>query len=214
MLERGSRRGAALMTAVLFVVWANLHGGFVYGWVLIAVYLGGSLGELFWGTERALWRERVRTYGTMLISSAVATFLNPHGLELHRHLFGFFGTPFLRDNTSEFASPSFHEPAGKAFLVVLLLCLLFLPCTAARRCRAFPDLCGDRFRAHRCPEHSTLWAYGSSAPRTPFRRAVAPITRSARGARPIRDHSPQYCHTPLVVPVMLLMGSLALGGVG
>jgi hypothetical protein len=126
MLERGSRKGAILTTAVLFVVWANLHGGFVYGWILIALYLGGSLGELVSGSDRAAWRDRVKYYGTMLVTSAVATIVNPHGLELHQHLLGFFGKPFLRDNTAEFASPNFHEPAGKVFLAVLLVCLVSL----------------------------------------------------------------------------------------
>ena len=138
MLERGARRGAALTSAVLFVVWANLHGGFVYGWILITLYLGGSLGELIWGSDRAVWSERVRYYGTMLISSVVATLLNPYGLELHRHLLGFFGKPFLRDNTAEFASPNFHEPTGKVFLAVLLICLVSL--TLHRRRPTLPRL--------------------------------------------------------------------------
>ena len=138
MLERGSHKGAALTTAVLFVVWANLHGGFVYGWILTALYLGGSLGELIWGSDRAVWRERVRYYGAMLVSSVLATLLNPHGLELHRHLLGFFGKPFLRDNTAEFASPNFHEPTGKVFLAVMLVCLLSL--TLHRRRPTLPRL--------------------------------------------------------------------------
>jgi hypothetical protein len=132
MLERGSRKGTALAAALLFVVWANLHGGFVYGWVLIALYLSGSVGELIWGTDRADWSERVRYYGTMLISAVAATLLNPHGIELHRHLLGFFGNPFLRDNTAEFASPNFHEPTGKVFLAVLLGSLVFLTLHRAR----------------------------------------------------------------------------------
>ena len=74
----------------------------------------------------------------MLVSSAVATLLNPHGLELHRHLLGFFGKPFLRDNTAEFASPNFHEPAGKVFLAVLLVCLVSL--TLHRRRPTLPRL--------------------------------------------------------------------------
>jgi hypothetical protein len=108
---------------VLFALWANLHGGFVYGWILIGMYLVGSLGELLWSDDRAAWRERVRYYLTMLVTATTATLLNPHGLELHRHLFGFFGKPFLMDNTAEFVSPDFHEFGGKVFLAVVLLCL-------------------------------------------------------------------------------------------
>ena len=137
ILEGGTRR-PALAGAVLFVIWANLHGGFVYGWILIALYLAGSLGELLWGTDRAVWHERVRSYGTILITAVVASLLNPHGLELHRHLFGFFGKPFLRDNTAEFASPDFHEPGGKVFLAVLLLSLVSL--TLRRRRPTLPHL--------------------------------------------------------------------------
>jgi hypothetical protein len=137
MLEGGTRR-PALAGAVLFVIWANLHGGFVYGWILIALYLAGSVGELLWGTDRGVWLERVRFYGTILMTAVVATLLNPHGLELHRHLLGFFGKPFLRDNTAEFASPDFHEPGGKVFLAVLLLSLVSL--TLHRRRPTLPRL--------------------------------------------------------------------------
>lgn len=115
-----------LACAVLFVIWANLHGGFAYGWILIGIYLVGSLGELLWSDDRAAWRERVRYYLTMLVTATTVTLLNPHGLELHRHLFGFFGKPFLMDNTAEFVSPDFHESGGKVFLAVLLLCLVSL----------------------------------------------------------------------------------------
>jgi hypothetical protein len=51
------------------------------------------------------------------------TVLNPYGLELHRHLIGFFGKPFLVDNTAEFVSPDFHESAAKVFLGILLFTL-------------------------------------------------------------------------------------------
>ncbi len=212
MLERGSRRAVALTTAMLFVVWANLHGGFVYGWVLIVVYLGGSLGEVFWGDERALWSERVRTYGTMLISSVVATFLNPHGLELHRHLFGFFGTPFLRDNTAEFASPNFHEPAGKAFLGVLLLCLLSL--SLHRRPtlpRLFLICAGIAFAliAVRNIPLFGLTALPILALHFDEVWRRLPDPRRVRGRFEITSRS--TATLPWMVPVVLLMGSLALG---
>ena len=122
LLEGGPRRRRAILAcAVLFGVWANLHGGFVYGWILIGLYLAGSLGELVWGDDRATWRERVRYHGAILATSVTVTLINPHGLELHRHVIGFFGKPFLRDNTAEFTSPDFHEGDGKVFLAVLLL---------------------------------------------------------------------------------------------
>jgi hypothetical protein len=134
----GRPRRAILGCAVLFAVWANLHGGFVYGWILSGLYLAGSLGELVWSEDRVVWKERVRYYLAMLATATTVTLLNPHGLELHRHLFGFFGKPFLMDNTAEFVSPDFHEFGGKVFLAVLLLCLVSL--TLHRRRPTLPHL--------------------------------------------------------------------------
>jgi len=137
LLERRSARGI-LGCAVLFVIWANLHGGFVYGWILIGIYLTGSLGELAWREDRGVWRERVKYYLIMLATSVIVTALNPYGLQLHRHLFEFFQKPFLRDNTAEFVSPDFHELGGKVFLFVLLLCVFAL--TLHRRRPTLPHL--------------------------------------------------------------------------
>ena len=213
MLERGIRRGAALPTAVLFVVWANLHGGFVYGWILIALYLGGSLGEFIWGTDRAVWGERVRYYGTMLISSVVATLLNPHGLELHRHLLGFFGKPFLRDNTAEFASPNFHEPAGKVFLAVLLVCLISL--TLHRRRPTLPRLfviCAGIAFALIAVRNILLFGL-TALPLLAlhldelWRRLPDP--RGVRGGFEATARS--TATLPWMIPVVLLMVTLALG---
>jgi hypothetical protein len=120
-LLEGKQQRALLKCALLFAVWANLHGGFVYGWILIGLYLAGSLGELWWGSDQEFWRERSRHYFAMLVVAVASTVLNPHGLELHRHLFGFFGQPFLRDNTAEFVSPNFHESEAKVFLIALLV---------------------------------------------------------------------------------------------
>jgi hypothetical protein len=132
LLERRPRRLIPL-TAVLFLLWVNVHGGFVYGWILIGLYLAGSAGELLWGRhEEAIWRERVSAYAKMLATAIVVTVVNPHGLELHRHLFEFFGQPYLLNNTAEFTSPDFHEPGGKLFLGALLLCLVSLALSPRR----------------------------------------------------------------------------------
>ncbi len=120
-LLEGRPRRSVLASAILFALWANLHGGFVYGWILIGIYLVGAWGELLWGNEPAFWRERVRHYLALLGTAVMATLVNPYGLELHRHLIAFFGTPFLRDNTAEFVSPDFHETGPKVFLALLLV---------------------------------------------------------------------------------------------
>jgi hypothetical protein len=125
LLERQPRK-PILHFGVLFGIWANLHGGFVYGWILIALYLTGSLAELVWNEDEVRWKHRVRYYLIVLVTALVVTVLNPHGLDLHRHVVEFFNKPFMLDNTAEFTSPDFHEPSGRVFLAVLLLAFVSL----------------------------------------------------------------------------------------
>jgi hypothetical protein len=112
--------------AALFAVWANVHGGFLYGWILTGLYLAGSIGEFALGCARAKWAARVRYYSTALMAAVSATLLNPHGIGLHRHLFEFLSQQYVFDNTAEFTSPDFHEVGPKLFLGALLICIMAL----------------------------------------------------------------------------------------
>ncbi len=62
----------------------------------------------------------------------LGTFLTPHFLKLHRHVFGFLGDRWLLDNTQEFMSPDFHQITGKLFLVALLGVMLALALSRKR----------------------------------------------------------------------------------
>jgi hypothetical protein len=131
LLERPPRK-AFLEFAALFAVWANLHGAWVYGWILIGLYLVGSLGELLLATDRGEWGARARYYGTALLAAVVGTLFTPRGLTLHRHLFGHLNQQYLFDNTAEFTSPNFHEAGAKLFLGALLVCLAALSLKRSR----------------------------------------------------------------------------------
>lgn len=125
LLERAPNK-PLLPFIALFGIWTNIHGGFVYGWILIGLYLIGSLGEVFLSSERAEWVARVRYYAIALVAAVGATLLNPRGLALHRHLFDHLNQRYLFDNTAEFTSPDFHELGAKVFLAVLLICIAAL----------------------------------------------------------------------------------------
>jgi hypothetical protein len=125
LLERAPRR-PLLPFAALFGIWANIHGGFVYGWILIGLYLVGSVGEVLLSGERAAWEARARYYATALVVAVGVTVLNPRGLALHHHLFDHLNQQYLFDNTAEFTSPDFHEGGAKLFLGALLICMAAL----------------------------------------------------------------------------------------
>ena len=123
----GVRRDARTLggTLLLFALWANLHGGFVFGLVLIGIYFCGSVAELILarrrGEETERWRTRALGYLALGIAGFAGTFLTPNGVALHAHIIRFFGAQrFLMDNTQEFMSPDFHSLVGKLLLLAIL----------------------------------------------------------------------------------------------
>src|SRR5690606_15892323 len=123
LLERPGRRGLVLI-ALLFAVWANLHGGFLYGLILVGVYAAGDAGELWLGRRgagAAAWRARLAYHGGALGVAALATLLNPHGPALLAHVAGFLGDGFILGAIDEYRSPDFHERYALPFLAALLL---------------------------------------------------------------------------------------------
>ena len=71
---------------LLFVVWANLHGSFIMGLVLLGAYCAGRAIDVL-RIERSLGAvfrdEQVRQLLVLLELSAVAALVNPYGLEIY-----------------------------------------------------------------------------------------------------------------------------------
>jgi hypothetical protein len=120
------------------LVWVNVHGGFLVGFVLLGIYwLSAAWG---WGTlhfkltegdfEEALEKIRTGRHLCTLTSagvvSVVATLVNPYGLKLHVHIYRYLSNRFLMNHIDEFQSPNFHYVAQKCFAGLLLLTLVAL----------------------------------------------------------------------------------------
>jgi hypothetical protein len=107
---------------VLTGFWANLHGGFVAGLMLIGCYaLGEYLSALLRKPGlRFAWKSSA-DYWFSLGLCAAATFVNPYGWQLHRHIYAYLTDSDLLDKIQEFQSISFH--AGPAIYLEILLLL-------------------------------------------------------------------------------------------
>jgi len=125
----------------LFVLWANLHGGFSYGLILISAFMVGELLEAWTagpGADRARWLGSARQRGWILAAALLSTLANPHGIGLLVHVGGFFGQASILRQTNEFQSPDFHTINAKLFLLVLLSVMAAL--ASARRRPSWPWL--------------------------------------------------------------------------
>jgi hypothetical protein len=131
MLER-ERPPKWWQYALLFLVWTNLHGGWVFGGLLSGIYMVGWFLEsrLPHAPPEAMARARNALVGGLV--AAAACFVNPYGAALPGHIIYHFQERFLLDNTNEFRSPDFHTILPKFFLAALLVLLLAFALTRER----------------------------------------------------------------------------------
>jgi hypothetical protein len=124
--------------ALLFVVWANVHGGFSYGFILIGAYLVGDLLEAWPAADPHPRLESARHRALSLGVAVLATLANPHGIGLLVHVSSFFLQANILQQTNEFQSPNFHTINGRLFLLALLAVIAAL--ALARRRPGWPRL--------------------------------------------------------------------------
>ena len=109
---------------LFFVLWTNLHGGFLAGLLVLAGYAAGELGRaLFTGDslERRAALQAGARYGALSLLCALSSIVNPYTYHLHVHIYKFFSEPYHVQNISEFQSVSFHSPAAIYLEILLLL---------------------------------------------------------------------------------------------
>ncbi len=131
-IMEGEGRRRLWLAAPLFLVWANLHPGFVIGLILLGVYAAGEIVEGLASGDRAKWFGRARDHGVAAGIGLIATFLTPNHFHLLPHIQSLLGNQFLMNVTSEFMSPNFHAVHGKLFLAALLGILTVLTLRAER----------------------------------------------------------------------------------
>ncbi|MFZ0800205.1 MAG: hypothetical protein WAM98_20670, partial [Terriglobales bacterium] len=109
------------------VLWANLHGGWLFGMALLGIYTLAAFIESL-RTQDALAAIRVahraRAMAKAWAASAVATLVNPFGWRLHAHVYRYLSDRYLMDRIDEFMSPDFHGWAQRCFAAILMLTLL------------------------------------------------------------------------------------------
>jgi hypothetical protein len=118
----------------LMLVWVNVHGGFLVGFVLLAIYWCSAVGQWLRLKEdrfddvlrKIRAGRRVRALTLTGIVSGLATLVNPYGWQLHAHIYRYLSNRFLMDHIDEFRSPNFHYVAQKCFAGLLLVTLVAL----------------------------------------------------------------------------------------
>ncbi|RLD11536.1 MAG: hypothetical protein DRI56_00975 [Chloroflexota bacterium] len=107
----------------IFILWSNLHGGYVLGLILVGTMIGGEVCNwaLGWDGEEVLTWKQVRTLALWGLAGSLVVVLNPNGPDVWFIPFRTVGVNVLQSLISEWASPDFHQLAQQPLLWLLLL---------------------------------------------------------------------------------------------
>ena len=100
----------------LALVWTNLHGGFL---ALIAATGLTALGSALEGR----WRDAFR-YAGVTAGCGAATFVNPYGYQLHKHVLEYLHSDWIRNMIQEFQSPTFRDETMFQFEALMFVGLI------------------------------------------------------------------------------------------
>ena len=144
ILERsraGDRRWLWILPPAM-ALWANLHGGFAIGLMLLGLYLAGEVLELLVpvflrsATLAQAWAERRERIAALALAAGVgaaAVSLNPHGPVMLLYPIRTVSIGVLQDYIQEWQSPNFHHLEAQPFLWMLFLTIAALAFSRRRR---------------------------------------------------------------------------------
>lgn len=131
--DAGARR--LLYLPLLMLFWANLHGGFVLGFVLLGIYVVADVLTFFKCPElerRVSAGKRAATLVAVGVVSFMASLINPYGFNLHIHVYQYLTNRFLMQHINEFRRPDLHGAPAQAFLLMVALAIVSIVAVRGR----------------------------------------------------------------------------------
>jgi hypothetical protein len=106
----------------IFVLWGNLHGGYILGIILIgSVVVGEIFNKVIFMefTDNLSWRQ-IGILSIFMVVGFLVVLVNPFGLDMWRIPFNTVGVETLQNLINEWASPDFHQVFQQPMLWMLL----------------------------------------------------------------------------------------------
>ena len=98
------KKDRLLLLPVLMFFWANLHGSFLLGYIILGIYVFGAI------IKKSIPKEKMGYFILILFLTVGASFLNPHGYHLHLWMSRlFYRTSLLPFLNEEVMPPTFSD---------------------------------------------------------------------------------------------------------
>lgn len=98
---------------VTMAIWANLHGGFLGGFILLGIAV-----VVAWVVPHRHGKANPRHLTLALLATILGSLITPWGIELYTHILWFFRNPLIVKDTQEHQSPDFHMLSGQVFMML------------------------------------------------------------------------------------------------
>lgn len=110
----------------MMLLWVNLHGGYLAGFMLMGIYLLGEIPGYFSkeNESHAAARQRIKSLIITIAICIPVSCINPYGFHILLFPFNLVSNKFIMDNVSEFLSPNFHKLSPFKYLILFLITVL------------------------------------------------------------------------------------------
>jgi hypothetical protein len=132
-LRRGGR--LALLLLPMFLVWGNLHSGFLIGLGFIALVVAAEAVAHLLRLEGRAPAARVRHLGLLLVGSLLVCAINLNGPSIILYPFGTLGSAAQQTLILEWHSPDFNDWSVRIFGIMLLSLVGFIVANRSIRLR-------------------------------------------------------------------------------
>ncbi len=110
----------------LMLAWVNLHGGFIFGFVLLGAYLAGNIVKSVVASsgDRRRFRRKAAALGIASAACLIVSLVNPNGHSILAFPFRVASDTYLMDHVGEFLSPNFHGTVYFKYLLYMTMAFL------------------------------------------------------------------------------------------
>jgi hypothetical protein len=111
-----------ILLPLIMVIWANAHGGYLIGIVLVGIFwLTEMVRCFFYKTAGETCSATFRVLSMTLVATLIASLLTPYTYELWIYPFEVMGMEASKSFITEWQSPDFHGLLYQAYLAVIMI---------------------------------------------------------------------------------------------
>jgi hypothetical protein len=120
--QRAPKRYHLILFPGVTILWANLHGSFLLGFVLLGIYgLGNFLHQFISNADSQAYQRKFFSLSAIGIASILASLVNPYGYRLLLFPLEILSANQAMGTISEWLSPNFHRFGSFEFYLLLVV---------------------------------------------------------------------------------------------